>query len=149
MATAAVRRPAGILRRPRATTGKWSWLTTVDHKKIGIMYCVTAFIFFLAGGVEALIIRAQLARPDGTVVSADAYNQIFTMHGLTMIFLVVMPLGVGIMNYGVGPIVWDKSYAMVTVVAETEARLGHMDARLNIVVMPHEWSAPAVEVVDG
>jgi cytochrome c oxidase subunit 1 len=74
-------------------------LTTVDHKKIGIMYCVTAFIFFLTGGVEALIIRAQLARPDGTVVSADLYNQIFTMHGLTMIFLVVMPLGVGIMNY--------------------------------------------------
>jgi cytochrome c oxidase subunit I len=77
----------------------WSWLTTVDHKKIGIMYCVTAFVFFLAGGLEALIIRAQLARPDGTVVGSDAYNQIFTMHGLTMIFLVVMPLGVGIMNY--------------------------------------------------
>ena len=99
MATAAVRRPGGILRRPRATTGAWSWLTTVDHKKIGIMYCATAFIFFLVGGLEALLIRAQLARPDGTVLSADAYNQIFTMHGLTMIFLVVMPLGVGIMNY--------------------------------------------------
>jgi cytochrome c oxidase subunit I len=99
MATAAVRRPGGILRRPRATTGAWSWLTTVDHKKIGIMYCVTAFIFFLVGGLEALLIRAQLARPDGTVLSASAYNQIFTMHGLTMIFLVVMPLGVGLMNY--------------------------------------------------
>jgi cytochrome c oxidase subunit I len=99
MATAAVRRPGGILRRPRATTGAWSWLTTVDHKKIGIMYCVTAFIFFLVGGMEALLLRAQLARPDGTVLSANAYNQLFTMHGLTMIFLVVMPLGVGIMNY--------------------------------------------------
>ena len=98
MATAAIR-PRGILRRPTASTGVWSWLTTVDHKKIGILYCATAFLFFLVGGVEALVIRSQLARPDGTVVSADLYNQIFTMHGITMIFLVVMPLGVGIMNY--------------------------------------------------
>ena len=86
-------------RRPTATTGAWSWLTTVDHKRIGVLYGVTAFTFFLIGGVEALLIRLQLARPDGTVLSADAYNQVFTMHGLTMIFLVVMPMSAAFFNY--------------------------------------------------
>jgi cytochrome c oxidase subunit 1 len=88
-----------ILRRPTATTGFWSWVTTVDHKRIGILYGVTSFAFFLVGGLEALLIRLQLARPNGTVVSAEAYNQIFTMHGLTMIFLVVMPLSAAFFNY--------------------------------------------------
>jgi cytochrome c oxidase subunit 1 len=94
----AVHRPR-ILRRPSATTGFWSWITTVDHKRIGVLYGVTSFAFFLVGGLEALLIRMQLARPDGNVVSADAYNQIFTMHGLTMIFLVVMPLSAAFFNY--------------------------------------------------
>jgi cytochrome c oxidase subunit I len=88
-----------ILRRPTATTGFWSWVTTVDHKRIGILYGVTAFAFFLVGGIEALLIRLQLAKPNGAVVSAEAYNQIFTMHGLTMIFLVVMPLSAAFFNY--------------------------------------------------
>ena len=57
-------RPGGLLRRPTATTGWWSWITTVDHKKIGILYGITAFAFFLIGGIEALLIRIQLARPD-------------------------------------------------------------------------------------
>ena len=60
-------RPGGLLRRPHATTGFWSWFTTVDHKKIGILYGITAFAFFLIGGTEALLIRLQLARPDQTV----------------------------------------------------------------------------------
>jgi cytochrome c oxidase subunit 1 len=98
MATAAWRQD-GLFTRPRATTGTWSWFTTVDHKKIGIMYCMTAFVFFILGGLEALAIRAQLAQPNGEVLDADTYNQFFTMHGVTMIFLVVMPLGVGLMNY--------------------------------------------------
>ncbi|MGI9018912.1 MAG: cytochrome c oxidase subunit I [Euzebya sp.] len=89
----------GIFRRPTATTGVTSWLTTVDHKRIGIMYAVGALFFFVVGGVEALLIRAQLAGPEGEVLSADAYNQIFTMHGLTMIFFVVMPLGAAFINY--------------------------------------------------
>ena len=100
MATASV--PAargGILRRPTATTGFWSWFTTVDHKKIGIMYGVTAFAFFIVGGLEALLIRAQLSQPNGTVLNADQYNQIFTMHGLTMIFLFVMPMSAAFFNY--------------------------------------------------
>src|SRR6266511_2961684 len=73
--------------------------TTVDHKRIGILYGVTAFFFFLVGGSEALLIRLQLARPNGRVVTAEAYNEIFTMHGLTMIFLVVMPLSAAFFNY--------------------------------------------------
>jgi cytochrome c oxidase subunit I len=94
----AVVRPA-ILRRPQATTGFWSWFTTVDHKKIGIMYAVTALVFLVIGGVEALLIRWQLAGPDGTLLSASQYNQLFTMHGTTMVFLVGMPLAVAFGNY--------------------------------------------------
>ncbi|HQV57314.1 MAG TPA: cbb3-type cytochrome c oxidase subunit I, partial [Ilumatobacteraceae bacterium] len=82
----------GIFHRPVATTGWKSWLFTVDHKKIGIMYGVAAFAFFLVGGLEALLIRTQLAAPDNTVLSAGLYNQMFTMHGTTMVFLFVMPM---------------------------------------------------------
>ncbi|MGH2819371.1 MAG: cbb3-type cytochrome c oxidase subunit I, partial [Actinomycetota bacterium] len=80
MATAAYGSQS-VLRRPTSTTGAWSWLTTVDHKKIGIMYCVTAFVFFILGGLEALLIRMQLAQPNGEVLDANTYNQFFTMHG--------------------------------------------------------------------
>src|SRR5438309_2008982 len=69
-----------FLRRPTSITGWTSWITTVDHKRIGILYGATALMFFLVGGLEALIIRLQLARPNGHVVTADQYNQIFTMH---------------------------------------------------------------------
>jgi len=89
----------GVLRRPTATTGFWSWVTTVDHKRIGLLYGGTAFLFFLVGGTEALFIRLQLAQPNGQVLSAATYNEFFTMHGLTMIFLVVMPLSAAFMNY--------------------------------------------------
>jgi cytochrome c oxidase subunit 1 len=98
MAITAVPRPS-LFRRPRATTGLASWLTTVDHKRIGILYGGTSFIFFLLGGVEALLLRVQLAQPNGTFLDADTYNQVFTMHGLTMIFLVVMPLSSAFFNY--------------------------------------------------
>jgi cytochrome c oxidase subunit I len=89
----------GVLQRPASLTGFWSWFTTVDHKKIGIMYGVAAFGFFVIGGLEALLIRAQLARPDGTLLNADQYNQVFTMHGVTMIFLFVMPMSSALFNY--------------------------------------------------
>jgi cytochrome c oxidase subunit 1 len=88
-----------ILRRPVHPTGVWSWITTVDHKRIGVLYGATSLFFFLLGGFEALLIRLQLAVPNGSVLSADAYNQIFTMHGTTMIFLVVMPLSAAFFNY--------------------------------------------------
>jgi cytochrome c oxidase subunit 1 len=88
-----------LFARPQATRGFWSWITTVDHKKIGILYGYTAFFFFLLGGLEAIFIRLQLAQPNGTVLSAERYNQFMTMHGLTMIFLVVMPLSAAFFNY--------------------------------------------------
>ena len=78
--------------------GIWSWITTVDHKRIGVMYGVTAFAFFLVGGIEALLLRLQLATPNGGVLDADTYNQLFTMHGTTMVFLVVMPLSAAFFN---------------------------------------------------
>ncbi|MGH2663110.1 MAG: cytochrome c oxidase subunit I [Actinomycetota bacterium] len=88
-----------LFRRPSATTGLGSWLTTVDHKRIGVLYGVTAFAFFLIGGVEALLLRVQLARPENRFLDFDSYNQLFTMHGVTMIFLVVMPLSAAFFNY--------------------------------------------------
>src|ERR687890_308267 len=91
--------PLGVFARPVATRGWRSWLTTVDHKKIGIMYGVASMSFFAIGGLEALIIRAQLAQPNGQVVSEETYNQIFTMHGTTMVFLVIMPMLAAFANY--------------------------------------------------
>ncbi|HEU0168656.1 MAG TPA: cytochrome c oxidase subunit I [Chloroflexota bacterium] len=87
------------LPRPKLDTGLMSWIMTVDHKRIGILYGATAFILFVIGGIEALIMRLQLAQPNGTVVDADTFNELFTMHGTTMIFLVIMPLSVAFFNY--------------------------------------------------
>jgi cytochrome c oxidase subunit I len=76
-----------------------SWLTTVDHKRIGILYGVSAFAFLLVGGLEALMIRLQLAQPNLRVVSPEFYNALFTMHGTTMVFLAIMPLNAAFFNY--------------------------------------------------
>lgn len=88
-----------ILERPQATTGAFSWVTTVDHKKIAIMYGTLAIFFFILGGIEALFIRLQLAAPDGTVLTASRYNEFFTMHGTTMVFLFGMPIAAAFGNY--------------------------------------------------
>ncbi|MEO8227682.1 MAG: cbb3-type cytochrome c oxidase subunit I, partial [Gemmatimonadota bacterium] len=98
MATTAVDH-AHAATAPHSTTGLWSWITTVDHKRIGILYGATAFFFFLLGGLEALLMRIQLGRPDNTFLSPDLYNQLFTMHGTTMIFLAVMPLSAMYFNF--------------------------------------------------
>ena len=89
----------GVFRRPVETTGWKSWVFTIDHKKIGIMYAATALFFFVVGGCEALLIRAQLAGEEGHILSADKYNQMFTMHATTMIFLFVMPMAAAWANY--------------------------------------------------
>jgi cytochrome c oxidase subunit 1/cytochrome c oxidase subunit I+III len=71
------------------------WLTTTDHKRIGLMYLFASSAFFLAGGIEALLVRTQLAAPDQHVLTPEAYDQVFTMHGVTMIFLFVIPISTG------------------------------------------------------
>ena len=85
--------------RPTSYQGLWGWMTTVDHKRIGVLYGVTAFIFLLIAGLEAGVIRMQLASADSTLVSAGRFNQMFTMHATTMVFMVIMPLSVSFFNF--------------------------------------------------
>src|SRR5436305_11159489 len=100
MATRAIDTTTTVVRRKTfGETYIGEWLMTTDHKKIGIMYIVTGFFFFMVGGMEALLIRTQLAFPDGKVLSPQEYNAVFTMHGVTMIFLFVMPTLTGFSNY--------------------------------------------------
>ncbi len=75
--------------------GLLGWLTTIDHKRIAVLYMATALVFMAIGGIEAMLIRVQLWEPNNTFLSAGTYNELFTMHGTTMIFLVVMPLLIG------------------------------------------------------
>lgn len=76
-----------------------SWVTTVDHKKIGLMYVMMAIVFLIVAGVEALLMRVQLLYPGNAVLGPDTFNQMFTMHGTTMVFFVGMPILIGIANY--------------------------------------------------
>ena len=99
MSTATTPTVASVHHEEAEERGLFAWVATVDHKKIGILYLFTALFFFAIGGVEALVLRIQLARPNSSVVSPEAFNQLFTMHGTTMIFLVVMPTLVGFGNY--------------------------------------------------
>jgi cytochrome c oxidase subunit 1 len=94
-------RPAPPPREPRRghASGLVGWVTTTDHKKIGILYCVTAFAFFLLGGVLALLIRYELAEPGRQLVGESVYNQLFTMHGSIMMFLFAVPMAFGFANY--------------------------------------------------
>jgi cytochrome c oxidase subunit I len=79
--------------------GPIGWLSTVDHKEIGLRYIVTAFAFLLIGGVEALIMRVQLAQPDAQVLTPEQYNELFSLHGVTMMFLYALPVLSGFSNY--------------------------------------------------
>ena len=89
----------GLFKRPTTSKGLVSWLTTIDHKRIGILYFLSGIFFFVIGGLEALVIRTQLTRSGLNLISPDLYNQMFTMHGTTMIFLAVMPMSAGFFNY--------------------------------------------------
>src|ERR687884_1922685 len=75
--------------------GVLGWLTTTDHKRIGLLYFWATLVLFAAGGVGALLMRTQLAQPNEKVVSPDTYHQLFTMHGLTMIFFFIIPMSTG------------------------------------------------------
>ncbi len=100
-----------VAAQPAAYSGVWSWITTVDHKRIGILYGVSAFAFFLIAGIEALIMRVQLSGPNAGVVSAETYNQLFTMHGTAMIFLGVMPFSAAFFNYMVPLLIGARDVA--------------------------------------
>lgn len=89
----------GVLARPTGYAGIWGWITTVDHKRIGVLYGVTAFIMLLIAGSEAGIMRAQLAQPDNTLVGPETFNRLFTMHATAMVFMVIMPLSASFFNF--------------------------------------------------
>jgi cytochrome c oxidase subunit I len=95
----------------RVQSRAWAWLTTVDHKRIAVLYGTTAFAFLLLGGVESLLMRAQLARPDNTLIGAQTYAELFTMHGTTMIFLAVMPLSTAFINFAVPLLIGARDVA--------------------------------------
>src|SRR5438270_13582427 len=86
--------------------GLFGWLSVTTHQAIGMRYIVTAFLFLLAGGVQAFLMRIQLARPDNTFLGPDRYNQIFTTHGTTMVFLFALPMMEGIAGDFVQLMVW-------------------------------------------
>ncbi|WP_259471726.1 cbb3-type cytochrome c oxidase subunit I, partial [Streptomyces shenzhenensis] len=94
---------AGTSGRGARTAGgrpSWAdWLTTTDHKRIGTMYLVSAFVFFVVGGVLALLMRAELARPGLQIMSNEQFNQAFTMHGSIMLLMFAMPLFTGFANW--------------------------------------------------
>jgi cytochrome c oxidase subunit I len=100
MATYTAPTPIIAAHRVQAEPRGWtSWITTTDHKRIGILYIVTTFVFFCLGGVEALMMRLQLGEPNNTLVTPQIYQQLFTMHGTTMVFLFVVPMMAGLANY--------------------------------------------------
>jgi cytochrome c oxidase subunit I len=95
-----VARPEIVLHGIRAPQRGWlTWLTTTDHKKIGILYLFATILFFILGGVEALLMRLQLAQPDSTLINPETYNGLVTIHGTTMVFLFMVPVWAGIGNY--------------------------------------------------
>jgi len=89
----------GVLARPTSYAGVWGWMTTVDHKRIAVLYGVTAFIFLLIAGLEAGVVRMQLASADNDLIGAGRFNQMFTMHATVMVFMVIMPLSVSFFNF--------------------------------------------------
>jgi cytochrome c oxidase subunit 1 len=98
MSTNTIVMPGVAVSRP-FTLRLHEWVTTVDHKRLGILYILFALVFLLVGGVEATIMRLQLVRPHNNLVSPEVFNRMFTMHGTTMIFFVAMPLVFGFANY--------------------------------------------------
>src|SRR3954466_2170262 len=95
-----IERPEVVMHGLRQRQGGWlRWLTTTDHKRIGILYLYATFLFFILGGVQALLMRLQLAQANNTLVSPETYNGLVTMHGTTMVFLFIVPVLAGFGNY--------------------------------------------------
>ena len=92
-------RPPGLAPEPSRSARLLAWLTTTDHKKIGILYFYNSFAVFAIAGIFALLMRTELARPGMQLLSVHAYNQVFTLHGTLMIFLVIFPMLAGFGNY--------------------------------------------------
>src|SRR3954447_17048773 len=88
-----------LLQRPVVAHGIADWLTTTDHKRIGLLYIGTSFVFFLIGGLIALVMRAELAQPGVQFVDAQTYSELFSMHGTIMMLLFGTPLAFGFGNY--------------------------------------------------
>src|SRR3954447_19433971 len=110
--TLTVPQPEISLRGFPERRARWiDWVTTTDHKKIGILYLFTTAFFFLVGGVEALLMRIQLGAPDNTFLDPTTYNALFTMHGTTMIFWVVVPIAAGFGNYLVPLMIGSRDMA--------------------------------------
>ena len=99
MSTEAIALSEAGAARPTFVDTLHEWVTTVDHKKLGILYVLYALVFLVIGGIEAIIMRIQLIRPLNDFVSPEVFNRMFTMHGTTMIFFVAMPLVFGFGNY--------------------------------------------------
>src|SRR2546422_4799193 len=98
-------------RHRNAPIGVFRWLTTTNHHEIGILYLANSFLFFIIGGVLALLMRTELAYPGPTIVDANTYSELFTMHGTTMIFLVSIPILAGFGNLMVPPLIGAKDMA--------------------------------------
>src|SRR5262252_4993736 len=109
-------RPASAT-APRAVRrrGIGAWLTTTDHKKIGLMYIVSTFAFFLLAGVAALLVRLQLALPESPPFQDETYNQVFTTHATVMLFLFIIPFGVGGLGNYLVPLMIGATNFLVTI----------------------------------
>ncbi len=118
MATTVLR--PGAAAYPSRWAWIYGWVTTTDHKKLGILYISTSFVMFLLGGIMALFIRTELAAPGVQFADAATYNQLFTMHGITMIFLFMMPMLTGFGNYVVPPI-WHSRASMPSAIGWSPA----------------------------
>ena len=89
----------GVIPRPTSYAGLWGWITTVDHKRIGVLYGTSALVLMLIAGIEAGVMRMQLAQPDSGLIDGARFNQMFTMHATVMVFMVIMPLSAAFFNF--------------------------------------------------
>src|SRR6201982_2975382 len=138
--------------RPRETKRWLDWVLTTDHKKIGIMYLVLTFVFFILGGIEALLMRLQLGVPDNTLLTREHFNELMTMHGTTMIFLFVVPVMAGFGNYFVPLMIGARDMAFPRLNALSFWRLlfGGIVFSASIFFPPPEsgwWSYPPLSSI--